>query len=475
MAAYRSALFWFRRDLRLDDNVGLYQALRAAQRVHCAFVFDRAILGRLPRRDDRRVEFIHGSVAELARALEALGGGLHVLHADARNAIPDLAARLEVDAVFANGDYEPFARGRDAAVEAALARQGRQMHLAKDQALFEKSEILNASGRPFTVFTPYRNAWRKRLDEHATADHDVAAIARGRLAGGAEDAVPGLEALGFERTNLHDIGLAAGMSGGRAALQEFAARIDRYADDRDFPARPGASRLSVHNRFGTVSVRALARLALSHGSAGAEKWLAEIAWRDFFFQLLWHFPRIERSAFRSEFDTLEWPGGGAHLEAWKQGRTGYPLVDAAMRELLRTGYMHNRLRMVAASFLVKDLLVDWRAGQDHFADWLNDFDLAANNGGWQWAASTGCDPQPYFRIFNPVTQSERFDPEGRFIRAALPELSRVPPEFVHAPWTMPEAVQAAAGCIIGRDYPGPVVDHAEQRRKALALFGAARR
>jgi deoxyribodipyrimidine photo-lyase len=227
----------------------------------------------------------------------------------------------------------------------------------------------------------------------------------------------------------------------------------------------------VHNRFGTIPIRRLAREAHARAGEGAATWLSELVWRDFYFQILWHHPHAATGAFRRDYDAIRWPGGDAHFEAWCEGRTGYPLVDAAMRQLATSGYMHNRLRMVAASFLVKDLLVDWRRGEAHFAQLLDDFDLAANNGGWQWAASTGCDAQPWFRIFNPVTQSERFDPQGRFIRRYVPELAKVPDAWIHAPWTMPPLEQQAAGCVIGRDYPAPVVDHAAQREKALALFG----
>ena len=473
MPPYRSALFWFRRDLRDEDNAGLFQALRSAERVHCAFVFDRAILDGLPRAD-RRVEFIHAAVAELRDSLRGRGGDLIVLHERATAAIPALARRLEVDAVFANGDYEPAATARDAAVEKALAADGRRMHRAKDQAIFEKEEVLTRAGRPFSVFTPYRNAWLGMLEPFHLDAHDVAAHATALARAPFETALPSLEDLGFSRTNLAEFPVGSGMSGARRLLGQFAERIDAYGRDRDYPALHGVSQLGVHNRFGTVSIRALARLARAREGPGASTWLSELAWRDFFFQVLWHHPRVATSSFRAEYANLEWPGGDALFDAWREGRTGYPFVDAGMRQLLDTGYMHNRLRMVTASFLAKDLLVDWRRGERHFAAHLNDFDLAANNGGWQWAASTGCDAQPYFRIFNPVAQSEKFDPGGRFIRRYVPELARVPDAFVHAPWTMPPLEQQTAGCVIGRDYPGPIVDHATQRVKALALYGRAR-
>jgi deoxyribodipyrimidine photo-lyase len=288
-----------------------------------------------------------------------------------------------------------------------------------------------------------------------------------------EAPLPSLESLGFARTNLASLRLGQGMGGARRRLARFLERIDGYAEQRDFPAVKGVSYLSVHNRFGTVSIRRLAREARARGSEGARTWLSELVWRDFFFQVLWHHPRAAREAFHARYADLEWPNDPALLAAWREARTGYPLVDAAMRQLEATGFMHNRLRMVAASFLAKDLLVDWRLGERHFAERLNDFDLAANNGGWQWAASTGCDAQPWFRIFNPVTQSERFDPRGEFIRRYVPELARVPDARIHAPWTMTPEEQRAAGCLVGRDYPAPVVDHAAQRPKALALYRRA--
>ncbi len=474
MPAYRSVLFWFRRDLRDTDNAGLYYALRSADRVFCAFVFDREILDALPSKADRRVEFIHASLGELARALEARGGALLVLHDAARTAIPALAERLGVDAVFANGDYEPAARARDMAVGEALAAAGRRMHLAKDQAIFEKDEVLTQGGKPFTVFTPYKNAWLKRIEDFYVQAYPVENHAKSLARASFAAPLPSLAQLGFSATNLGDSPVGSGMRGALALLDDFSARISRYRDARDYPAVKGVSYLSVHNRFGTISIRALARTALAHEGDGPRTWLSELIWRDFYFQILWHHPRVAREAFRAEYARLEWPGDEALFTAWREARTGYPLVDAAMRQINATGFMHNRLRMVVASFLAKDLLVDWRRGERYFAEHLNDFDLAANNGGWQWAASTGCDAQPYFRIFNPVSQSEKFDPGGKFIRRYLPELAQVDDAFIHAPWTMPPFAQAEAGCVIGRDYPAPVVDHAVQRERALALYGRAR-
>jgi deoxyribodipyrimidine photo-lyase len=473
-AAYPKALFWFRRDLRDEDNAGLFHALKSAKSVYCVFVFDREILDALHAREDRRVEFIWESVRELAAALERRGGGLIVLHARATEEIPRLAAGLGVNAVFTNEDYEPAARARDDAVETALKLAGIAMHRAKDQVIFDKDEVLTQAGGTFSVFTPYKNAWLKKLDDYTLKPYPVAKYASRLARPSTAPAMPALEKLGFARTNLRELGVVAGMSGARALVEDFAGRVATYKAARDFPSVKGVSYLSVHNRFGTISIRELARFARDAGNHGAEAWLSELIWRDFYFQILWHHPHASGAAFKREYAKLRWPGSKEHFKAWCEARTGYPIIDAAMLQLNTTGYMHNRLRMIVASFLTKDLLVDWRHGERYFARHLIDFDLAANNGGWQWAASTGCDAQPYFRIFNPVTQSQRFDPKGAFIRRYLPQLAKVPDNFLHEPWMLGPLTQQAAGCVIGRDYPAPIVVHAEQREKALALFASVK-
>jgi deoxyribodipyrimidine photo-lyase len=472
MPEYARALVWFRRDLRDFDHAALHHALRQARQVVCAFVFDREILDALPDPADRRIEFIHASVAELQQALAAKGGGLIVRHAVARDEIPRLAVELRADAVFYNHDDDPAARARDAAVEAALTRLSIVAQDFKDTVIFEREEVLTGAGRPFSVFTPYKNAWLKKLTPFYLQAYPVERYVD-RLVP-QSTALPALQAMGFVHANLRELGLPTGMRGGAQLFGDFLGRIDRYQEARDFPALKGPSYLSVHLRFGTVSIRQLAAAAWHHGGRGAQTWLSELIWRDFYHQVLWHRPDVAVGhAFKPQYDALPWPNPPGHFEAWCEARTGYPLVDAAMRQLARTGYMHNRLRMVAASFLTKDLLVDWRLGEQWFADKLIDFDLAANSGGWQWAASVGCDAQPWFRIFNPVTQSQKFDPQGAFIRRYLPELARVPDKFIHAPWTLPAAEQQRTGCVIGRDYPAPIVDHAAQRAQVLALFKSA--
>lgn len=464
------SLFWFRRDLRLADNAGLHHALKGSHRVWTAFVFDRDILDALPSRRDRRVQFIHEAAHALDARLAEAGGGLIVRDGAAREAVPRLAVELGVDAVFANTDYEPAAHARDAAVAEALGARGIAFHRYKDTVIFEKDELLTQAGTPYATFTPYRSAWLKACGDFEVRAYPIEPYA-GRLARPpASTGVPSLEALGFRSTDLAERGSEAAAE---ARLTDFLTRIDRYHETRDRPALPGGAALSVHNRFGTISIRRLARAAREAASAGGDAWLSELVWRDFFFQVLHHHPRVVDAPWRSEFARLRWSQDDDRFAAWCEGRTGYPLVDAGMRQLVRTGTLHNRVRMVTASFLVKDLLIDWRRGERFFAEHLFDYDLAANNGNWQWVASTGCDAQPWFRIFNPVTQSQRFDPAGDYIRSQLPELARLPARALHAPWTLDAAAQRAAGCVVGRDYPAPIVDHATQRAAALALYREA--
>ena len=466
------ALVWFRRDLRLDDQAALYRALTSARQVFCAFILDRDILDALPRAD-RRVEFILGALAVLDADLRARGGALIVRHARAVDEVPRLAAELGVQAVFINHDDEPAARQRDARVAERLAAFGAELRSFKDHVVFERREVLTAAGGPYGVFTPYKNAWLRKVDEFYLRGYPVerhaARLAPSPLAAG----LPALADIGFEPAGL-SAHIGQGSRGAEALLDDFLDRMDQYHETRDFPAVKGPSYLSVHLRFGTVSIRRLARLAhqrMSAGDRGAEVWLSELIWRDFYHQVMHHHPHAMTAAFRPEYDAIAWESGAAAdalFAAWCEGRTGYPLVDAAMRQLRQTGYMHNRLRMVAASFLTKDLGLDWRRGEAWFAEQLLDFDLAANNGGWQWASSSGCDAQPYFRIFNPVSQSEKFDPEGRFIRRYCPELAALDAKALHAPWARaPLAMQ-------GVDYPRPVVDHALARERTLARYAVVK-
>ncbi|MDO9006497.1 MAG: deoxyribodipyrimidine photo-lyase [Aquabacterium sp.] len=484
---FDSALVWFRRDLRSTDHAALHYALKQARRVWCVFVFDTDILDPLPRAD-RRVVFIRDSLVELDEALRQLASareaphaqdaGLIVLHGSALTEIPRLAQQLGVQAVFANHDDEPAALARDAKVRGKLSDVGAALFTSKDHVIFERNEILTGNDTPYGVFTPYKNNWLKKIDEfyvkaypgasHAQHLAAIPAHVGMKAANGAR--LPSLGELGFEATEA--LKVPAGMSGAQALLDDFLDRMDHYRDTRDFPGVKGPSYLSTHLRFGTVSIRLLAKLAWDRskaGSVGAQTWLSELIWRDFYHQVMHHHPHVIGHSFKREYDKIKWMSGAkaeARFAAWCGGRTGYPLVDAAMRQINQTGYMHNRLRMVVASFLIKDLGIDWRWGERYFAEKLLDFDLAANNGGWQWAASTGCDAQPYFRIFNPISQSQKFDAAGKFIRRYVPELAHLSDKAIHAPW------QGDLGDAV--DYPPPIVQHDEARAETLERYAVVK-
>jgi deoxyribodipyrimidine photo-lyase len=417
------------------------------------FVFDPKLLQGLPS-DDRRFTFLHQSLEELDRNLQKKNSCLLVRVGDPCWEIPALAKTLKAKAVCTGRDFEPYAKERDARVEKALEAEGIAFHAVKDQVIFAGREVATGTGAPYKVFTPYKNAWLRQLGPvhwEERRPHPLVFCPK-------ENFQPQvhpwqLKDLGFRPASLW---LEAGESAAQKRLKAFASRLAAYGRERDFPAAAATSGLSAHLRFGTLSVRACVRLALEQKNEGAETWLSELIWRDFYQMVLDQYPHVVGHAFKKEYDKLPWPGSDAHFRAWCAGETGYPLVDAAMRHFNATGWMHNRLRMVVASFLTKDLLVDWRRGEGYFARGLLDFDLAANNGGWQWSASTGCDAQPYFRIFNPYSQSKKFDPGGAFIRQQLPELNSFGKKEIHRP--------------IGAKYPRPLVDHGIQRAKALALF-----
>ncbi len=492
---YAKSLMWFRRDLRADDNAALYHALKTSKHVHCVFIFDQEILDQLPRKD-RRVEFIRESLVDMQAQLQKLAGTdkpvLIVRHAWARDEIAQLAAKLGVQAVFTNHDDEPQALERDKLVRGKLADIGVSFSTFKDHVIFERSEVLSLSGTPYGVFTPYKNAWLKKIDDYFLKAYPIEKYAK-HLAAAPSDfqqGVPTLKDIGFEPTNLSALKIPTGSTGAQALFSDFLERMDRYNDTRDFPAVKGPSYLSVHLRFGTVSIRQLAREAYKRAnprpgmgegttaSEGARVWLSELIWRDFYVQVLHHHPHVATRAFKKEYDAIEWEKGkeaNALFKLWCDGKTGYPIVDAAMRQLNETGYMHNRLRMVVASFLTKDLGLDWRWGEKYFAQALTDFDLSANNGGWQWASSSGCDAQPYFRIFNPTSQSERFDNAGKFIRRYVPELTKLPDAAIHAPWDAKPIDMASSGVKLGVDYPLRCVIHDEARAKTLLRYAVVKK
>ena len=447
---YERSICWLRRDLRLKDHVALSETCHLSKEVVVVFVFDTTILDKLKDNRDRRVTFIHQSLEELEQKIRKKGSTLVVLQGDPIKEIPEFADRIKAQAVFINRDYEPAAKKRDKTVQTACRSRGITFHDFKDQVIFEGGELLTKSGTPFKVFTPFKKKWLKTLNpslyhnhspklERLMPEHKLKKYQRDRSLG----------KLGFESADLRP---ATGETGAQKQLKQFLPHLATYDKTRDYPALSnGTSGLSVHLRFGTLSIRSLVRLALDTPGSGAQTWLSELIWRDFYQMILDCFPHVVKGCFKKEYDHIQWPGNNTLFKTWCAGQTGFPLIDAAMRLFEQTGWMHNRLRMIVASFLTKDFLVDWRKGERWFADKLLDFDLAANNGGWQWCASTGCDAQPYFRIFNPVTQSKKFDPEGSFIRKHLPELSEFSNKYIHWPHNASLEEQEKAHCILGKD------------------------
>lgn len=417
------SIFWFRRDLRADDNVGLHQALQSGHPVLPLFIFDKEILGTLPA-DDARVSFIHAQLSQLNRLFKQHSASLLVKHGSPVDIWQQLAHDYDIAEVYTNHDYEPYARARDRQVADMLAAKGIPFHTFKDQVIFETQEVLKDDGKPYTVFTPYKNKWLSKVTATSYQSVDSRPLFRNLYA--FEATVPTLAEIGFRTSHIQvkPYNLAA---------------LEGYEAKRNFPAVDGGSYLSPHLRFGTVSVRQLARLAAEKNAT----FLSELIWREFFMQILYHFPHVVKGAFRPQYDRIEWINDEGQFKKWCEGRTGYPMVDAGMRELNETGYMHNRVRMVVASFLTKHLLIDWRWGEAYFAEKLLDFELASNNGNWQWAAGTGCDAAPYFRVFNPKEQLKKFDPKLIYTKKWLRE---------------------DYGKII------PIIDHDFARKRALEVY-----
>lgn len=480
----KASLVWFRRDLRSFDHAALYAALKENMSTYCVFVFDTTIIQGLPKHD-RRIQFIHESVQELADSLEKMGGSLIVRVGDPCLIIPQLAAQLDISNVYINHDYEPQAIRRDEKIKDTLNTFNCVLKTFKDQVIFEKNEVLTQVNQTYSVFTPYKNAWLKKMLSEGTdfycKSYPIEQYQQS-LTAYKDRSIPSLQELGFEARQNQASPLNGGMASGKQLIEDFLDRMQDYDQTRNFPSIKGPSYLSVHLRFGTVSIRHLVREAIHQtriapSMQGSQAWLSELIWRDFYFMILSHHPRVVKKAFKADYDNIQWEKGEkaeADFKAWCDGKTGYPLVDAAMHQLNQTGYMHNRLRMVTACFLIKDLGIDWRWGEAYFALHLNDFDLSANNGGWQWAASSGCDAQPYFRIFNPITQSEKFDAEGKFIRRYLPQLNKLSNKHIHAPWNAPHASLKEAGINLGNEYPHPIVDHDIARKLCLTRYSVVK-
>jgi deoxyribodipyrimidine photo-lyase len=420
-----TVIWWIRRDLRLDDNAALYCALKENSTVLPMFIFDTNILNQLDDKSDKRVEFIYRNIQGLKDQLEVFGSSLLIFYGSP----VDIFSKLNPKGVYTNHDYEPYARARDQEVETILTRRKVFFKTFKDQVIFEKDEILKADKKPYTIFTPYSRVWKEALRSAGVKSYATEKYFN-NLQRTKPLSSPSLQDIGFSET---------GFIFPERVIKTSV--ITNYEQTRNFPAVLGTSRLSVHLRFGTVSIRRLVNIALKKSTT----WLNELIWREFYQMILWHFPQVVDRSFKSAYDRIEWINSPHDFDAWCDGKTGYPLVDAGMRELNQTGFMHNRIRMVTASFLTKHLLIDWRWGEAYFAKKLLDYELASNNGGWQWAAGSGCDAAPYFRIFNPELQMKKFDPEQRYIKKWIPEFQT-------------------------QSYPAPIVDHKSARARAIRTF-----
>jgi len=465
----KTTLHWFRRDFRVRDNTALHAACAAADRVAGIFVIDPRWLGNPEKMGAHQATFWLEALRELARNLAARNVPL-ALRTNRDPVAEILAAAQEIGAttITYNKEYEPEQVALDMRLERAAAQQGITVQAFKDAALWEEQEILTGQGGIYSIFTPYKNAFLKKLM------HDPPVV-RGlprKIPGVVpikSQGIPHPGALGYPALTLD---LPTGEAGGARMLERFCAgHLAAYRDARDVPGVAGTSRLSAHLNAGTVSIRQAMVAALAHEpGAGRDTWIGELIWREFYRMILFNFPHTVTRNFQERYAAVAWGNDPAHIAAWSAGRTGYPIVDAALAQLHATGFMHNRLRMIAAMFLTKDLDVHWTIGERYFMRTLMDYDQASNVGGWQWSASTGTDAAPYFRIMNPTLQGQRFDPAGAFVKHYLPALARVPAKFIHCPWQMPAAVQRACGCIIGRDYPAPIVDHPVAKARAIAKF-----
>lgn len=427
-----AALFWHRRDLRIADNTGLFKALKATQNVHSVFIFDENILTHLPQ-NDQRVLFIYQNIIALKNAYQQLGSDLTVLYGDPLKLLPELAQKLQVSCVYTNRDYEPRAIERDQHVFDALKSIHIDFKGAKDQVIFEKGEVVKDDGKPYTIYTPYSRKWKAKLNDYFLKPYPTENYLH-NLAKKPAKKLISLEEMGFTADQTQDF----------PDSQTPIDVLKKYHLQRDTPSIAGTSRLSMHLRFGTISIRKLAREALQTN----EKFLNELIWRDFYQMILFHFPQTTDKAFKPAYDNIVWENNETDFKAWCAGKTGYPLVDAGMRELNETGFMHNRVRMVVASFLTKHLLIDWRWGERYFAEKLHDFELASNIGGWQWAAGCGSDAAPYFRVFNPEAQQKKFDPNYLYIKKWVPEFGTA-------------------------QYVKPIVEHKFARERILARFKTA--
>ncbi|MEM7344960.1 MAG: deoxyribodipyrimidine photo-lyase [Chloroflexota bacterium] len=468
-----TAIWWIRRDLRLFDNQPLHVALAAAEEIVPVFIFDPALLAS-PYRSDNRLAFLLGGLRSLAETITSRGGQLIVRHGEPLAELKKLQTECNASAIFAEADHSPYAKQRDKAIAAELP-----LHLITGLTVHAPDAVLKDDGTPYVVFTPYSRAWKSRSLPH---QHDLLPAPE-RLSVPSDLASDPIPA---EPTLPESVPFPPGEAEAQQRLAAFTTgqtpSAYSYGDRRDRPDLSGTSRLSPYFRFGMLSARQATALALKLQAQAddevsrksATTWLNELIWREFYVTILYHFPHVRSGSFRSELSDIQWNNDEAEFAAWCDGQTGYPIVDAAMRQLKTLGWMHNRARMITASFLIKDLLVDWRWGERWFMQQLVDGDPAANNGGWQWTAGTGTDAAPYFRVFNPTLQSKKFDPNGNYIRRWIPELAKVPTKFIHEPDKMSPREQQQVACVIGQDYPKPIVDHAFARKRVLEVYKQAK-
>ncbi len=427
------SIFWFRRDLRLNDNAGLYHALKSGNTILPIFIFDKDILDKLSNKGDLRVNFIHKVISDLKRELNNLGSDLAVFYGKPLEVFKELSQKYAISAVFTNHDYEPYAIKRDKEVKDFLMSKTIDFKSFKDQVIFEKDEIVKDDGKPYVVYTPFSKAWKNKLNAYYLKPYPNSKYFNNFIKVDEKQELISLAEMGFEYKDFQF-----------PANETSVGIIKKYGETRDFPAIIGTSRLGLHYRFGTISIREKAARSLQL----SEKYLNELIWREFYMSILYHFPHVVESSFRKEYDAIEWRNNENEFQLWCEGKTGYPIVDAGMRELNLTGYMHNRVRMIVASFLTKHLLIDWRWGEKYFAEKLLDFELASNNGGWQWAAGCGVDAAPYFRVFNPELQTEKFDPKEEYIKRWIPNYNK-------------------------STYIKPIVDHKFARNRVLEVYKAA--
>ena len=422
-------IFWMRRDLRLDDNTALFHALKTRENVLILFILNPEILLRIDNEADYRINFLYDTLLQLKKELEKIGSTLCVVHGRPLDVFKGLIEKFHICSVYCNRDYEPYTNYRDLEVERFLKINRSEFITYKDHVIFEKDELVKKDGKPYTVFTPYKNRFLEKLNLDMVRANKTSLYFHNFIRM-KPMAIPSIESIGFSRV--------VNLFPPKSLPQSL---LENYESNRDFPAREGTSKLSLHLRFGTVSIRKITALAMLHSPV----FLSELIWRNFYSQILWFFPQVTTRAFKPAYDNIRWENNQNHFEAWCEGKTGYPLVDAGMRELNQTGFMHNRVRMVTASFLCKHLLIDWRWGETYFASKLNDYDLASNNGGWQWASGSGCDAAPYFRVFNPELQTQRFDSENVYIKKWIPEFET-------------------------DKYPEKIIDHSFARERALSRY-----